>query len=754
VRFAELVAQLVEQRTFNPWVVGSSPTELNERRSGRQSLRSGRQSLRDEEESEDRVIICGLNVIDLAIIFLFLILILAIGIWSGRSVKKQSDFYLGGRKLGGVLQFFLQFGNATDTTGAPTIATSVYRLGVGGAWLGGFQTLFITPFFWFTQPWWRRARLTTMADLFVDRFNSKSLATSYAMFNIFIALFTMGVGNVAAYKVASAMVLKPPSAYTDQDRSMLASYKQYQELSAQVAAGKLSPESEPYKTLYGQKQRELLQSSISYIKPIPFYLGYSLVVCIYISLGGLKAAVITNAVQGLLVIVMSVLIIPIGLAEIHGFSGLHHAVPEYKFLLTSDATWYSVAIIVLGSMLQVIGIMHNMSTGGSAKNEDAARMGMISGGFTKRLVIVAWIFCGLLAVGLLSGPNTLSDPDYAWGALSIRLLPAGLMGLMLSGMLLGHMPTVGVNAVVVSGLITRNLYEPLVKNRSEQHYLRVGKISVIVVMSIAILFALMFSDLFEMWVFMIRYGIYFGAAIWLVIFWRRVTPAGIMAGFVIWVLGIVVLPQTLGYVEAARTAPALLAQTEPYTEQVPGVATAADVAAGQADHVGQAVWRPRVHVPVAIYFDNVVKIDPRDPHSAMEGIGRFNVELYTLHWLGLPVTKLHAASKISWEWIFDSLLPFVVIMGVSIVTNPGDPDRADRFYAKMRTAVGDTPEEDKRQIELSCAEPHRFDDQKMFRNSQWQFCKWTRKDYFGFFGCWGIAAVILGFLWVVLNAGA
>ncbi len=25
----ELVAQLVEQRTFNPWVVGSSPTELN-----------------------------------------------------------------------------------------------------------------------------------------------------------------------------------------------------------------------------------------------------------------------------------------------------------------------------------------------------------------------------------------------------------------------------------------------------------------------------------------------------------------------------------------------------------------------------------------------------------------------------------------------------------------------------------------------------------------------------------------------------
>jgi solute:Na+ symporter, SSS family len=228
-----------------------------------------------------------------------------------------------------------------------------------------------------------------------------------------------------------------------------------------------------------------LQSSISYITPVPFYIGYSLVVCIYISLGGLKAAVITNAVQGLLVIVMSVLIIPIGLAQMHGFLGLHHAVPEYKFLLTSDATWYSVAIIVLGSMMQVIGIMHNMSTGGSAKNEDAARIGMIPGGFTKRLVIVAWIFCGLLAWGCCRGRMRCPIRIMRGGRCRSGCLPPGLMGLMLSGMLLGHMPTVGVNAVVVSGLITRNLYEPLFKNCSERHYLRVGKLSVIFVMAIA-----------------------------------------------------------------------------------------------------------------------------------------------------------------------------------------------------------------------------------------------------------------------------
>ena len=98
--------------------------------------------------------IWGLNVIDLVIVVLFLVVILAIGIWSGRSVKKESDFYLGGRKLGGLLQFFLQFGNATDTTGASRrLPPACIARGSAGRGSVDFRLCFITPFFWFTQPW-------------------------------------------------------------------------------------------------------------------------------------------------------------------------------------------------------------------------------------------------------------------------------------------------------------------------------------------------------------------------------------------------------------------------------------------------------------------------------------------------------------------------------------------------------------------------------------------------------------------------
>jgi SSS family solute:Na+ symporter len=694
-----------------------------------------------------------LNVIDLAIVLLFLVAILVIGFVSSHSVKKESDFYLGGRKLGRTLQFFLQFGNATDSTGAPTIATGVYRSGVGGAWLSGFQTLFISPFFWFTQCWYRRARVTTVADLFVDRFDSKSLATCYAAYNIFIALLTIGVGNVAAFKVASAMVVKPESEYTQADQQEHADYLEYQSLKQQVEAGTLSAQSDRFRTLDSQSKRGELQSSITYISRLPFYIAYSTVVGIYISLGGIRAAAVTDAVQGLLILAMSVLLIPVGLHAVGGFKGLHAHVPEYKFLLTSNTAWYAIVAIVVGSFLQVMGLMHNMSTGGSAANEDTARFGMIAGTFAKRLVLVAWIFCGLLAIGLLSGKG-LSDPDLAWGQLSLNLLGPGLMGLMLSGMLLGHMPMVGVFSVSVAGLFTQNLYRPLVRGRSDRHYLHVAKFSIVLILIAAVIFAMRFSDLLEMYIFQVRYGIFFGAAMVVLYFWRRATAKGILFAFALWVIGVILIPESLSNFTAARQAPTLLAQTDAYVETTIAGATADDLSKGLADHLGQPVTRQHTVLPMALYFDKVARIDPRDPNSPVEGIGRFNVENYALHLLGFSVTHLHSSGLTTTGWLFDSVFPFLTIIAFSYLTRPGDGARSDRFFARMRTPVGKTPEDDRREVELSYQQPDRFDDTKIFRHSDWQFTKWNLKDCIGFFGCWVIVGLILLLLWGVLVAGS
>ncbi len=680
--------------------------------------------------------ILGLHPLDAGIVLLFLMATLAVAFTLSRAIRKESDFYLGGRRLGRTLQFFLNFGNSTDSTGAVQMASTVYQQGAGGIWLGGLQTLFITPFFWFTQPWWRRARLVTMGDLFVDRFNSKAVASAYAIFSIFIALLTMGNGNFYAFKVAQAMIIKPPAAYTEHDRQQIGDYQEYQSLKSQIESGKTQlAQSERFKFLDSLSKRSELLSFISYVKPLPFYCAYSSIVGIYIVLGGLRAAAVTDAVQGILILVMSILLIPMGLHRIGGVHALHRILPEDQFK-AAGIPLYEIAAITFGSMIQIIGLLHNMSTAGSATNENTARFGMISGGFTKRLVIIAWMFCGLLALAILHGNRKLADPDNAWGALSRELLVPGLMGLMLSGMLLGHMPQVGVFAVSVAGLATRNLYEPLVKGKSESHYLRVGQAAIVAVLSIAVIFALGASSVVSAYTLLVTFNTFFGAAVMLTLFWRRLTSPAILIGLAIWVLVMGIVPYLLPEIPGFRSSPALLLQTptQVITDRDSG--------------------NTRVVLPLPVYFDRIARINPRDPQSPVEGLGRFNVEDYILHLLYVPVDRFTVEAIRTVRWAFDGLFPFVLLMALSPLTKPQRLEQADRFFAKIRTPIAPTPEQDHREVQHSYAEPHRFDYKKLFPRSSWQFTKWAPADYVGFAGCWIVVGLILLVLRATLTIGS
>jgi hypothetical protein len=474
-------------------------------------------------------------------------------------------------------------------------------------------------------------------------------------------------------------------------------------------------------------------------------------------LGGLKAAAITDAIQGILILLMSVLIIPLGLKKVGGFSGLHEMLPASTFKLvgtaaSSEYAWYSIAAITCGSLIQILGLSHNMSSGGSAINENAARFGMISGGFTKRIVLISWMFCGLLGIAILSG--SLSDPDKAWGALSKHLLGPGLMGLMLSGMLLGHMPSVGLSSVAVSGLVTRNIYEPLFPGKSPEHYLKVGQAFIGIVLAISIVIAFAASGLASLFKTMITFNIFFGAVVLLIFFWRRLTVPAILISLAIWLLLIGVLPLLVTSVTSLRQHPHLTLRTEGRQVRISAPATTQDVAAGRASAINQTIDKPYTVPPVGCFFEQVARINPKDPTSPYEGLGRFFTENYILHLLGVPVEKFTPAGIVASRWIFDSLLPFVCLMTFSLITRPSTPERAPGFYAKMKTPVAPTPDDDRREVELSYAQPSRFDHLKLFPRSQWEFTRWSASDYLGFGGCWAIVGLILLLLMGVLRLGS
>ena len=67
------------------------------------------------------------------------------------------------------------------------------------------------------------------------------------------------------------------------------------------------------------------------------------------------------------------------------------------------------------------------------------------------------------------------------------------------------------------------------------------------------------------------------------------------------------------------------------------------------------------------------------------------------------------------------ILPFSVIIIVSLMTRPDGAQRLDRFYVKMRTPVSVDRQQDEAEMALSYANPQRFAERLLFPRSSFEF---------------------------------
>jgi len=674
----------------------------------------------------------GLHPTDALIVLVYIVAVLAVGQFLARKVKNENDFFLGGRKMGKWFQFFLNFGNMTDPSQAATTASSVYRQGVSGVWLG-LIPLLVSPFYWFIPIWNRRVRVTTTADLFEDRFGKRFLSAFYAILVILIGIITIGLGNIIAFKTLAPIMLKPPVAYTRVEQQQLVDYRDFVQLRETRLMKELTPDQHRrYDILKGLFDRGQLQPYISYLSPAPFYFAASALAAVFIMLGGLAASAVVNGLQSVLTILISIVLIPFGFARIGGFHGLHLRVPEWMFQIfgtdssSGQYTWFSIAAFLLVSLIGTAGATNSMTISGSAKTELAARIGAISGGITKRFVTISWGICGLIAVALF-GPN-LSDPDQTWGRLTGVLLPVGMIGLMIVGILGGKLAALGSASIVNSALVVRNIYEPLFPGKTTRHYMIVARLTIPVVLLLGIVMALYVQSAVALLIFMIVILVVWGAPILLIFTWRRLTEMAVRIQMIATLVLIAVIPWIVMATPALRQSSSLTVMTR-----------------GDRDkHID----------PVSVYFEGgVARINPADLSSPKEGLGRFNDEIYLLACLGVDVTGFSPAGLSTARYLVDSFLPLIMLIGLSYVTRPTDPGRVARFYVRLKTPVLPDPADDARAVEASYADPTRYDHTKLFPGTDCELTKWNKMDILGFLGCCASIGVILLFFKAVLLIG-
>jgi Na+/proline symporter len=675
----------------------------------------------------------GIHLLDIAIVLAYAVAVILLGRRAGRRPAAQGEegFFLAGRKLGKVYQFFLNFGNSTDATGAVTTASLVYQQGVSGAWLA-FQMVFMNPYFWFMNLWFRRVRLVTTADLIEERLGSRSLAQFYAVFQTLAAVIvTIGFGNLVTYKICTALVVKPEVTWTAAERESVSAYHTFRALQQQAATATLTPAAQAQLDVLKERSaRGELCSSISPIDPLSFYLGYTLVVGAYILLGGMAATAVNEVVQSLLIVVFSFLLLPTGLHAIGGWSSLAERVPARMFEFfgaagVSQVTGLTVAAVFAVSWVQITGIMGNMSIGGSARDEFAARFGAVAGTYAKRIMIIMWSFCGLLAFALYSGDKALSDPDLAWGAMSRQLLGPGLLGLMLAGLLAGNMSSVAAQAMSASALIVRNLWRHVRPGMTEADTVRAGRWTIVAILILGILAALSAENIFTFFQLVLTINVPFGAAVLLIFFWRRLTAPAVWCAVIVTTLVNLVAPLALVRLDAVRLNPELTVRV--------------------ADTNGREL---------PVYFDSVARLRPQDPTSPLEGRDRFHTELYLLRRVGVPVEALTPGHRLAARFFFDALFPFVLLIAVSLVTKAPVGTKIEFFFGRMKTPVAPTAEREAAELALTARDPHRFDHLKLFPGSSWEFTRWNRLDTVGFLVCCGISGALVFFFWGALRLAA
>jgi Na+/proline symporter len=251
--------------------------------------------------------------------------------------------------------------------------------------------------------------------------------------------------------------------------------------------------------------------------------------------GGLSAAIMTDFLQGMLTIVLSVMLVPFALSAVGGMDMLRQTVgrPEmFEIIAPGEITLFYIAVIVFNGLVGWPTMPHHMGLCGAGKTELEGRFGVTVGMFLKRFCTIAWVIVGICAVAIYAGKSI--DEDQIYGLMARDLLPAiapGLIGLFIASLLAAVMSTCDTLMVTSAALFTENIYRPFFgKGRDDRHFMKVGRITSIIIVVLGIFFAFNLQSVVHGIEIFWKISAMMGIAFWGGLIWRRATVAGAWAG--------------------------------------------------------------------------------------------------------------------------------------------------------------------------------------------------------------------------------
>ena len=262
---------------------------------------------------------------------------------------------------------------------------------------------------------------------------------------------------------------------------------------------------------------------------------------VYTIAGGLAAVIYTDLFQAFVLLAGAVLLTVLGMDHVGGFAGLRAALPAdfFSMIKPIDHPVYPWLGTTVGTL--ILGIWYwctdqvIVQKTLSARNVQHARLGTFFCAGLKILPVFILVLPGLIAKALWPAEVT---GDNAYPLMVLRLLPAGLTGLMVAALLAALMSSLSSVFNSCSTLITMDVYKKWKPMASERNLVLVGRTSTgaIVLLSIAWIPFISYLNA-EIYQYLQSVQAYVGAPItatFLVgILWRRATAKAALTTLVV-----------------------------------------------------------------------------------------------------------------------------------------------------------------------------------------------------------------------------
>ncbi|MDR8393808.1 sodium:solute symporter [Aliifodinibius sp. S!AR15-10] len=396
----------------------------------------------------------NIAVIDLIVIFTYLIAIVGLGLWIVRKKKMNAEgYFLAGHTLRWPAIGAALFASNISTIHLVGLAASGYNDGLvwgNYEWMAAFVLILLALVF---SPFYFKNEIATLPEFLEKRYGHFA-RMCLAVLGILGALFI----HIGVSLYAGAVV---------------------------------------FENLFG-------------INIYVSILLISVVTALYTVIGGLQSVVITETIQTVILIFGSIVLTVLGIWALpeHGitsWNGLVKAAkPEQLSIIPTDAnssrlTWQA---ILLG--YPILGIWYWCADQTivqrvlGAKTMHDAKIGPLFAGFLKILPVFIMVLPGVLGYVLFNGQIT--DADDTLLVLITELMPPGMVGLMSAALLAALMSTIAAALNSAGTLVSIDIYKSVKPGVSDKKQVFVGRITAVVVMIVAILWSpiiAQFDSIFE-----------------------------------------------------------------------------------------------------------------------------------------------------------------------------------------------------------------------------------------------------------------